>query len=160
MKTHTLLALIALAFLSLSASAQVSKSIIVVWDPPPPHEVELVDGYNVYQVFITPPLKPSNYATNIPSPLPAGYTITYKKLNATLIPAATRAFTIPNATPGMQSVCRAYSVGWDTESPDSDILTLRPLPAKPEGLKMNKTPPIQTGSFQPARKEQTEIAER
>lgn len=93
-----------------------------------------MEGYNVYEVSITPPLKPADYSVNLVSPLPPAYTIAATRLNSELIPAGTHTFTITVATPGMQTIVRAWNSTWG-ESPDSDILTLRPLPPKPAGLK-------------------------
>lgn len=110
------------------------KPVGVVWDPPAPEDAPHVKGYNVYEVTITPPLKPADYAVNLVSPLPPAYSLTATKLNAELIPAGTLEFTITTATPGMQTIVRAFNSTWG-ESPDSDILTLRPLPPKSAGLK-------------------------
>ncbi|MFN0129152.1 MAG: hypothetical protein ACKV19_20980 [Verrucomicrobiales bacterium] len=110
------------------------KPVRVVWDPPTPEDAPHVEGYNVYQVTITPPLKPTDYAVNLVSPLPSAYSLTATKLNPELIPAGTLEFTIAAARPGMQTIVRAWNSTWG-ESPDSDILTLRPLPPKPAGLK-------------------------
>jgi hypothetical protein len=116
-----------------TADAQ-SKPVRVVWDPPTPEDAPNVEGYNVYAVTITPPLKPADYEVNLVSPLPPAYSLTATKLNAELIPAGTLEYTITAATPGMQTIVRAWNSTWG-ESPDSDILTLRPLPPKPAGLK-------------------------
>ncbi len=110
------------------------KPVRVVWDPPTPEDAPHVEGYNVYEVTITPPLKPADYAVNLVSPLPPAYSLTATRLNTELIPAGTLEFTITTATPGMQTIVRAFNSTWG-ESPDSDILTLRPLPPKPAGLK-------------------------
>jgi hypothetical protein len=110
------------------------KPVRVVWDPPTSEDAPHVEGYNVYAVTITPPLKPADYTVNLVSPLPPAYSLTATKLNPELIPAGTLEYTIAAATPEMQTIVRAYNSTWG-ESPDSDILTLRPLPPKPTGLK-------------------------
>lgn len=124
------------AFLSLfSLSTAAEKPVQVQWDPPTPEEAELISGYNIYEITITPPIRPAKYDINIVSPLPAIHLVSYTKINTTLIPAGTFTFTIHRARPGMQTVVRAYSAIWDTESPDSDILTFPLLPPKQKGLK-------------------------
>ncbi|MFN0129615.1 MAG: hypothetical protein ACKV19_23360 [Verrucomicrobiales bacterium] len=110
------------------------KPVRVVWDPPTPEDAPHVEGYKVCEVTITPPLKPVDYEVNLVSPLPPAYSLTATKLNAELIPAGKLEYTITAATPGMQTIVRAFNSTWG-ESPDSDILTLRPLPPKPAGLK-------------------------
>lgn len=119
-------------------SAQVEKPITVKWDPPSLEEEEFISGYNIYQVFIKPEVKPLKYDINLVTPLSSQYTVTYQKINSSLIPKGVYSYTIEKASPGMQTVVRAYSAEWDEESPDSDILTFRPLPKKPNGFKSAK----------------------
>lgn len=52
-----------------TASAQ-TKPVRVVWDPSTPEGTPHVEGYNVYAVTISPPLKPVDCAVNLVSPLP------------------------------------------------------------------------------------------
>lgn len=119
---------------ALAAQAQ-ERPVKVGWDPPLPHDVGNVDGYNVYRVTITPALVPADYDVNLTTPLSSEYVMAYEKLNTELIPKGTFEFIIPAAYPGHQSVVRAYSATWNIESADSDILTLRPAPGKVQGLK-------------------------
>lgn len=135
-RTLTLLLQMALAVLAFAPAAGAQgKPARVVWDPPPPEEIQAVTGYNIYRVTITPALLPTDYSVNLVSPLPPPYATAHQKLNAELIPAPTREFIIADATPGMQTIVRAYSAEWNIESPDSDILSFRPLPGKVDGLK-------------------------
>jgi hypothetical protein len=131
-----LVSILALILSACDAGAQdLVKPVGVEWDPPVPAEVELVDGYNVYEVTITPKILPERYSVNLVSPLSPEFTVEYRKLNTELIPKGTFKFTIVDARPGFQTIVRAYSATWDVKSPDSDILTLRPLPRAPAGLK-------------------------
>jgi hypothetical protein len=136
MKANHIILFICLCFFSPLMAQE--KPVKVIWDAPTTDQVELIDGYNVYQAMITPTLLPTKYDVNLTSPLPAGYTVTYKKLNSVLIPKTTQEFIIDKATPGLQIIVRAYSATWDLESTDSDVLTLRPMPAKPKGPKATK----------------------
>ncbi len=118
---------------STSAQAQ-SKAVRLTWDAAPAVDVPNLDGYNVYQVVITPPIKPADFLVNIPTPLPAGHTLTLTKVNESVIPAVQLEYVVKNATPGMQLVVAATNTTWG-DGPISDIVTLRPLPPKPAGLK-------------------------
>jgi len=133
----TLLLFAAILAIILSTAAQAQeKPVRVVWDPPEGEEVQRVDGYNVYRVTITPMLRPADYDVNLTTPLAPEYTMAYQKLNTELIPKGTFEFTIEKATPGFQTIVRAYSKTWDVESPDSDVLTLRDAPGKVQGHKV------------------------
>jgi hypothetical protein len=73
------------------------KPVRVVLDSPTPEDAPHVEGCNLYEVTITPPLKPADYAVKFVSPLPPAYTITA-------------------ATPGRQTIVRAWNSTWG-ESP-------------------------------------------
>lgn len=133
---HFVALLLALAGLLLAASAHAQeKPVRVIWDPPATDQADLISSYNVYRVTVTPALLPADYDVNIPTPVEGTYALAYQKLNTDPIAKDSQEFTIDKATPGMQLVVRAYSATWGGESPDSDILTLRPMPGKVQGLK-------------------------
>lgn len=118
----------------LTASITFARDVKVAWDPPLPGEAASVEGYDVYEITLDPPVAPPKPApeANIQSPV-AGSTATYRKLNATPIPAGTQEFLIKDARPGLQIVVRAFN--FMGTSNDSDILTIHDVPKKPEGVK-------------------------